>query len=41
MINADCIWKIVQDGSASNSSLDSKYNEIGGDGTTGIGPDPS
>ena len=41
MINADCIWKIVQDGSSSNSSLDSKYNDIGGDGTTGIGPDPS
>jgi len=39
LINADCIFKIIQEGG--NRSLDSKYNEIGGDGTTGIGPDPS
>jgi len=39
MINAACIYKIVQEGG--NGSLDSKYDEIGGDGTTGVGPDPS
>ena len=39
LINAACIFKIIQEGG--NGSLDSKYNEIGGDGTTGIGPDPS
>ena len=39
LLAADCIWKIIQEGG--NGSLDSKYNEIGGDGTTGVGPDPS
>ena len=39
LINAACIWKIVQEGG--NRSLDSKYDEIGGDGTIGVGPDPS